>query len=47
MINPKHKIHNYNNAKNIEMKHELCPQLRACAEAMPLVYIVFHKKEFN
>ena len=39
MINPKHKIHNYNDLANIEMKQELCPQLRACAEATPLVLI--------
>ena len=28
MINPQRKIHSYNNPKNIEMKQELCPQLR-------------------
>jgi len=37
MINPKRKIHSYNNPKNIEMKQELCPQFRACAGAIPLI----------
>ena len=40
MVNPKRKFTVTIALTNIEMKQELCPQSRACAGPMPLVYTI-------